>query len=57
MPALVATVYLYSLFGGRVDYLHLLENMHTLTQAEKTFVWLSFFLLFAVKIPLFPLHS
>jgi len=54
---LIAVVFLYEHFGGRLDYAFVLDNIHTLTAVEKKFLWISLFLMFAVKIPLFPIHS
>jgi len=53
----VALVYLYSHFNGQLGYSFILQAISTLTFGEKIFLWLSLFAMFAVKIPLFPLHS
>ena len=54
---LVAVLYLYAQTGGTTfDYLTILQQVHLSPVAQK---WLfgAFFVAFAVKVPLFPLHT
>jgi proton-translocating NADH-quinone oxidoreductase chain M len=50
---LIAIIYIL-LFKGSLDYTLLYSFSFTFT--EKLFIWLSFFLAFASKLPLFPFH-
>jgi NADH-quinone oxidoreductase subunit M len=56
LPLLAALGHLYNLFGT-LDYVFVLNNLFHLSYNEQLFIWFSFFLVFAVKIPLFPFHS
>ena len=57
---LAAILYIYSK-GGTFDYPALLLMMEsgkfTMTHLEETLLFLAFFLAFAIKVPLFPLHT
>ncbi|MBM3752719.1 MAG: NADH-quinone oxidoreductase subunit M [Acidobacteria bacterium] len=57
---LAAILYLYGK-AGTFDYPALLTMMQsgklTLTHVEETLLFLAFFLAFAIKVPLFPLHT
>ena len=57
---LVGIIYLYTL-AGTFDYAAILEAFSTgkirLTAPEETLLFLAFFLAFAIKVPLFPLHT
>ncbi len=57
---LVAIVYVYNL-AGTFDYAVILDSFRTgritLSHTEETFLFLAFFLAFAIKVPLFPLHT
>ncbi|MFB9241223.1 NADH-quinone oxidoreductase subunit M [Massilia antarctica] len=52
---LVAIIYLYNAAGGSFDILtwHKLP----LTMKEQTFIFLAFLMAFAVKVPMFPVHT
>jgi NADH-quinone oxidoreductase subunit M len=60
---LVAIIYLYNRAGGTFDYSAILallrDNMLNppLTSVEQTWLFLAFFVAFAIKVPLFPLHT
>ncbi|MBL8217270.1 MAG: NADH-quinone oxidoreductase subunit M [Bryobacterales bacterium] len=57
---LAAIIYLYNK-GGTFDYVNLLDMMQrgrlTLSPTEQNWLFLAFFLAFAIKVPLFPLHT
>jgi NADH-quinone oxidoreductase subunit M len=52
---LVAIIYLYNVSGGSFDILawHKLP----LTMKEQTFIFIAFLMAFAVKVPMFPVHT
>ena len=52
---LVAIIYLYNAAGGSFDIL----TWHTLplTMKEQVFIFLAFLMAFAVKVPMFPVHT
>src|SRR2546428_2448353 len=59
---LVAIIALYFFNGGTTfDYLTILSNVQTgkliLTVTEQSWLFLSFFIAFAIKVPLFPFHT
>jgi NADH-quinone oxidoreductase subunit M len=58
---LVAIIYLYNRSGGTFDYsaiLALLQNGKlALSATEQLWLFLAFFVAFAIKVPLFPLHT
>jgi NADH-quinone oxidoreductase subunit M len=60
---LVAIIYLYNRAGGTFDYSAILallrDNMLNppLSGTEQTWLFLAFFVAFAIKVPLFPLHT
>jgi len=54
---LVAIVYLYTLTPGTHSFSFLAFYNLTLDYSAQVLVFLAFFLAFAIKIPLFPLHS
>jgi NADH-quinone oxidoreductase subunit M len=58
---LVAIVYLYLRVGGSFDYATILSAIQSgrtpLTSAEELWLFLAFFFAFAIKVPLFPLHT
>jgi len=47
---------LFNVFGT-LDYLFIFNNIFYLSYSEQVVTWLVFFLVFAVKIPVFPFHS
>jgi NADH-quinone oxidoreductase subunit M len=57
---LAAMIYLYNI-AGTFDYLTLMDRILSgrlgLAPAEETLLFLAFFLAFAIKVPLFPLHT
>jgi len=57
---LVAIIYLYTL-AGTFDYATILDQFRSgrigLSHTEETLLFLAFFLAFAIKVPLFPLHT
>ncbi len=57
---LVAIIYLYNK-AGTFDYVNLIDLMQrgrlTFTQTEQFYLFLAFFFAFAIKVPLFPLHT
>ncbi len=57
---LVAIIYIYNL-AGTFDYAVILDSFKsgriTLSATEETWLFLAFFLAFAIKVPLFPLHT
>lgn len=57
---LAAIIYLY-LKGGTFDFLALLDQIGArqmvLTPAEQFYLFLGFFIAFAIKVPLFPVHT
>ncbi len=60
MLMLVAIIYLYNL-GGTFDYTSLLEQLRSgkiaLSDQAQLLLFLAFFIAFAIKVPLFPLHT
>ena len=59
---LVAIIALYFFNGGTTfDYLTILSNVQTgkliLTVTEQSWLFLAFFIAFAIKVPLFPFHT
>lgn len=52
---LVAIIYLYNVSGGSFD----IQTWHKLplTMKEQTFIFLAFLMAFAVKVPMFPVHT
>jgi NADH-quinone oxidoreductase subunit M len=58
---LVAIVYLYLRMGGSFDYASILGAIQSgrtpLTSTEELWLFLAFFIAFAIKVPLFPLHT
>lgn len=56
LPLLAGLGYLNNSLGS-LDYLFVLNNLFTLSANEQLYLWLAFFFVFAVKIPLFPFHS
>jgi len=57
---LVAIIFLY-LRAGTFDYVTILEQLQSghiaLSHVQETFLFLAFFVAFAIKVPLFPLHT
>src|SRR5215469_9586001 len=57
---LAAIIYLYNL-AGTFDYALILDQLRsghiTLSHTQETFLFLAFFIAFAIKVPLFPLHT
>lgn len=57
---LAAIIYLYNK-AGTFDYVNLMDLIGrgrlTFTAAEQTWLFLAFFFAFAIKVPLFPLHT
>jgi len=57
---LVAIIYLYNV-AGTFDYAVILESFQSgrigLSHTEETLLFLAFFVAFAIKVPLFPLHT
>jgi NADH-quinone oxidoreductase subunit M len=57
---LAAIIFLYNR-AGTFDYAVILNSLGTgkvmLSHAEETFLFVAFFLAFAIKVPLFPLHT
>ncbi|MBL8175670.1 MAG: NADH-quinone oxidoreductase subunit M [Bryobacterales bacterium] len=57
---LVAIIFLYNK-GGTFDYVNLVELIQrgrlTFTHTEQLWLFLAFFFAFAIKVPLFPLHT
>ena len=57
---LVAIIYLYTL-AGTFDYVTILDLFRSgrigLSHTEETLLFLAFFIAFAIKVPLFPLHT
>ena len=58
---LIAIIYLYGKAGGTFDYTEILTKMHNgqlrLDSTEQMWLFLAFFIAFAIKVPLFPLHT
>ncbi|WP_373988018.1 NADH-quinone oxidoreductase subunit M [Duganella sp. BuS-21] len=52
---LVAIIYLYKVSGGSFDIL--MWHRVPLTITEQIFIFLAFFMAFAVKVPMFPVHT
>jgi NADH-quinone oxidoreductase subunit M len=52
---LVAIIYLYKVSGGSFDIL--MWHRVPLTMTEQIFIFLAFFMAFAVKVPMFPVHT
>src|SRR5471032_2080656 len=52
---LVAIIYLYNVSGGSFD----IQMWHriSLTMREQIFIFIAFFMAFAVKVPMFPVHT
>jgi NADH-quinone oxidoreductase subunit M len=52
---LVAIIYLYKVSGGTFD----IQTWHRtpLTMTEQIFIFIAFFMAFAVKVPMFPVHT
>jgi NADH-quinone oxidoreductase subunit M len=57
---LIAIIYLYNL-AGTFDYTKILAGIQSgaiaLTPTEQLYLFLGFFIAFAIKVPLFPLHT
>ena len=57
---LAAIIYLYNL-AGTFDYAIILDQIRsghiTLSHTQETILFLAFFLAFAIKVPIFPLHT
>jgi NADH-quinone oxidoreductase subunit M len=53
---LAAMIYLYSV-AGTFDYTMLVSATSRLSPVEEKFLFLAFFIAFAIKVPLFPLHT
>ncbi len=53
---LAAMIYLYSQ-TGTFDYTTLVSSISRLSPVEEKFLFLAFFIAFAIKVPLFPLHT
>jgi NADH-quinone oxidoreductase subunit M len=57
---LVAIIFLYNL-SGTFDYATILEGLQSgrisVSHTQETFLFLAFFIAFAVKVPIFPLHT
>ena len=56
LPLLAGLGHVYNLYGS-LDYIFLLNNLFMLSYNEQLYLWCAFFIVFAVKIPLFPFHS
>ena len=58
---LVAIVYIYGKAGGTFDYIEILAKLHNgqlrFDSTEQLWLFLAFFIAFAIKVPLFPLHT
>ncbi|MGA3025498.1 MAG: NADH-quinone oxidoreductase subunit M [Bryobacteraceae bacterium] len=56
-----AIIFLYSQAGGTFDYLVILRRLQSgqlaLTSQAELLLFLAFFIAFAIKVPLFPLHT
>jgi NADH-quinone oxidoreductase subunit M len=52
---LVAIIYLYKVSGGSFDIL--MWHRVPLTMKEQIFIFIAFFMAFAVKVPMFPVHT
>ncbi|WP_295994520.1 NADH-quinone oxidoreductase subunit M, partial [Rugamonas sp.] len=52
---LVAIIYLYNVSGGSFDIL--MWQRISLTMREQIFIFLAFLMAFAVKVPMFPVHT
>ncbi|TFW28705.1 NADH-quinone oxidoreductase subunit M [Duganella callida] len=52
---LVAIIYLYKVSGGSWDIL--MWHRVPLTMTEQIFIFIAFFMAFAVKVPMFPVHT
>jgi NADH-quinone oxidoreductase subunit M len=52
---LIAIIYLYNVSGGSFDILK--WHMQPLTMKEQTFIFFAFLAAFAVKVPMFPVHT
>lgn len=55
-PMIICMVHFYSVYGS-LDYAFLYSMTPFMSQNEKWFFWISLFLMFATKIPMFPFHS
>ncbi len=57
---LVAIIFLFNR-AGTFDYAAILSGLESgrvmLSHGEETFLFLAFFIAFAIKVPLFPLHT
>lgn len=56
LPLLAALANVYNKMGS-LDYFFVLNNLELLSKTEQKFLWFSFFLVFAIKVPMFPFHS
>jgi NADH-quinone oxidoreductase subunit M len=58
---LAAMIFLYNQAGGTFDYIDILQKIKTgqlgLTSQSELLLFLAFFIAFAIKVPLFPLHT
>jgi NADH-quinone oxidoreductase subunit M len=58
---LAAMIFLYNQAGGTFDYVQILRQFQTghlvLTHQAELLLFLAFFIAFAIKVPLFPLHT
>jgi len=56
-----AIIYLYNAAGGTFDYVEILRRMQSgqleLSSEAELLLFLAFFIAFAIKVPLFPLHT
>ena len=58
---LIAMVYIYGKAGGTFDYIQIMAKITSgqlkFEAAEQMWLFLAFFVAFAIKVPLFPLHT
>jgi len=58
---LAAMIFLYNQAGGTFDYVAILQKIQSgqlgLTHQSELLLFLAFFIAFAIKVPLFPLHT
>ncbi len=53
---LVAIIYIYNITGS-TDYYILKSSLPNFTLEQQKWLWLAFFIAFAIKVPMFPFHT
>lgn len=56
IPMICVLAYFYNKLGS-LDYFVFMEHLPSLNRLEKIITWAAFMIMFAVKVPMFPVHS